>query len=83
MCKRIIPLLACLFAVAFSTIAVADDAATLAELNALRQQYPQDVDHALARGQLLARLGKDNDALLDLRDATALAPDYEDAWRVR
>ena len=83
MCKRIIPLLACLFALAFSTIAVADDEATLAQLTDLRQQYPRDVDHALARGQLLARLGRDEAALLDLREATALAPDYEDAWRVR
>lgn len=83
MCSRIIPLLAFVLALAMPAIAVADDEARLAELTSLRQQYPHDVDHALARGQLLARLGRDNAALLDLRDATALAPDYEDAWRVR
>ena len=81
--NRIVPLLVCLFALAFSAIALADDETMLAQLSDLRQQYPHDVDHALARGQLLARLGKDDDALLDLRDATTLAPDYEDAWRVR
>lgn len=83
MCNRIIPLLACLSALIFSASALASDDAMLAELTALRQQYPHDVDHALARGQLLARLGKDEAALLDLRDATTLAPDYEDTWRVR
>ena len=83
MCTRIVPLLTCLFALTFSTIALADDEAKLAQLTELRQQYPHDVDHALARGQLLARLGKDDAALRDLREATALAPDYEDAWRVR
>jgi len=83
MCNRILPLLACLLVLVFSAEALANDEAMLADLTSLRQQYPHDVDHALARGQLLARLGKDEAALLDLRDATTLAPDYEDAWRVR
>ena len=61
----------------------ADDATRLAELNDLRERYPHDVDHALARAQLFARLGNDDAALHDLREASDLAPDYEDVWRVR
>jgi len=80
---RVIFLFACLSALAVSANVHADDETRLAELTSLRQQYPHDVDHALARGQLLARLGRDDDALLDLRAATTLAPHYEDAWRVR
>jgi YaiO family outer membrane protein len=68
---------------AWSSPVAASDADRLAELTELRQQYPHDVDHALARGQLLARLGNNDAALQDLRDAVRLAPDYEDVWRVR
>lgn len=63
--------------------ASANDDARLAELTTLREQYPHDVDHALARGQLLARVGDNEAALEDLREASRLAPDYEDVWRVR
>lgn len=63
--------------------AAADDDDRLAELNLLRERFPQDVDHALARAQLLARNGDDAAALDDLRDAARLAPDYEDVWRIR
>lgn len=57
--------------------------AELDTLNKLRQEYPHDVDYALARAQLLARHGRDHEALDDLRDARLLAPDYEDVWRVQ
>jgi YaiO family outer membrane protein len=41
----------------------------LAEFDALRRDFPGDVDYALGRAQMLARSG--------------LAPDYEDVWRLR
>lgn len=63
--------------------AAADDVDRLAELNLLRERFPHDVDHALARAQLLAHTGDDAAALDDLRDAANLAPDYEDVWRIR
>lgn len=80
---RNVPLLACVLMLVFSGTARADDDTALANLTQLRQEYPLDVDHALARAQLLARLGEDEAALQDLRDAVVLAPDYEDVWRVR
>lgn len=72
----------CVLSVALPSAACADDADSLTTLDALRAQYPHDVDHALARAQLLARMGNDEAALRDLRDAAALAPHYEDVWRV-
>ena len=75
-------LLACTLTFVLPSASQADDVADLARLTALRQQYPHDVDHALARAQLLARLGDDEAALDDLREAVTLAPDYEDVWRV-
>lgn len=83
MSMRNLPLLACALMLAFSCATQADDETELANLTQLRQEFPFDVDHALARAQLLARLGEDEAALQDLRDAVVLAPDYEDVWRVR
>jgi YaiO family outer membrane protein len=78
------PLAICVgfFLCAWSSPADASDEEQLAELTVLREQYPHDVDHALARGQLLARIGENDAALEDLREASRLAPDYEDVWRV-
>ena len=83
MWMRNLPLVACALMLVFCGTTRADDDAALAHLTQLRQEYPLDVDHALARAQLLARLGEDAAALQDLRDAVVLAPDYEDVWRVR
>ncbi len=58
-----------------------DDA--LQTLDALRADYPQDVDYVFSRALVLERLGRDEDALIDLEPATQLAPDYEDVWRFR
>jgi YaiO family outer membrane protein len=52
--------------------------AAIAILDELRLSYPLDVDYAFARAQILARQGRDAEALVDLRDAVSLAPDYED-----
>jgi len=52
-------------------------------LTRLQKAYPHDVDYLLARAQILARLGRDHEALDDLRSATDLAPDYEDVWRLQ
>ena len=57
--------------------------AALADLNALRAEHPYDVDHALARARLFAQQGNDRDALIDLRQGVALAPEYEEVWRLR
>lgn len=55
----------------------------LTTVNQLREAYPHDVDYALVRAQILARQGRDNEALDDLREAVTLAPDYEEVWRLR
>lgn len=60
-----------------------DHAAALLTLDTLRLQHPQDVDYALTRAQVLAAQDRDIEALDDLRDATTLASDYEDVWRLR
>ncbi len=56
--------------------------AALEEFDDLREQYPDNVDYSLARAQVLARMGRDSDALSELDIATRLAPDYEDVWRL-
>lgn len=60
-----------------------DAEGALAELDALRREFPNDVDYALGRAQVLTGLGRDEEALVDLREAVRLAPDYEDAWKLR
>lgn len=56
---------------------------SLALLDTLRDEFPFDVDYALGRAQILAELGRDDDALRELRAAVILAPDYEDVWILR
>lgn len=55
----------------------------LRELDELRQEYPADVDYALARARLLGQMQRDEEALQELRVATALAPSYEEVWKLR
>ncbi|MBT8098200.1 MAG: YaiO family outer membrane beta-barrel protein [Gammaproteobacteria bacterium] len=57
--------------------------AAASEFSALRDEYPGDVDYALALAQVLARQGRDDAALQELADAAHLAPDYEAVWRLR
>lgn len=61
---------------------IREDAAALQDLDALRSEHPYDVDYALARARLLARQGRDEEALADLRQAVKLAPEYEDVWQL-
>mgnify|MGYP001818476960 FL=1 len=60
-----------------------DSLGALTVLDALRSEFPFDVDYALARAQVLAGLGRDAEALRELRAAVVLAPDYEDVWKLR
>lgn len=60
-----------------------NDAAALHDLDALRREHPYDVDYALARARIHARQDRDDEALEDLRQAVALAPEYEEVWRLR
>lgn len=57
--------------------------AALRELTSLRGDFPQDVDYALARAQVLAQLGRDEEALAELVVAAELAPDYQDVFTLR
>ena len=58
-------------------------AAALEHFEALREEYPWDADYSLGRAQALRLLGHDIAALAELEETTRLAPDYEDAWRLR
>ncbi len=55
----------------------------LRELARLRDDYPHDVDYALARAQVLAQLGRDEEALAELDVAAELAPDYDAVHALR
>ena len=57
--------------------------AALAAFELLRADYPEDVDYAFARAQVLVRLGRDAEAAEQLDAAIAMAPAYEDIWRAR
>lgn len=57
--------------------------AALAVFDELHDEFPADVDYAFARGQALAALGRDRDALAQLQEAIRLAPHYEAVWRAR
>lgn len=52
-------------------------------LDELRKEYPRDVDYPLARAQILAREGRDVEAIDDLHVALLLAPDYEEVWQLQ
>lgn len=52
------------------------------EYEALRSEFPENVDYAFGYAQVLALQGDDKDALNVLRRATKLAPGYEDVWRL-
>jgi YaiO family outer membrane protein len=60
-----------------------DPTRSLALLDALRDEFPFDVDYALGRAQVLAELERDEEALQELRAAAVLAPEYEDVWQLR
>lgn len=60
-----------------------DTDAALVSIDALRAEFPHDVDYVLARAQLLSQLQRDDEALDELSIATALAPDYEAVWELR
>lgn len=60
-----------------------DSLGALMVLDALRSEYPFDVDYALGRAHVLAELGRDEEALRELRAGVVLAPDYEDVWKLR
>ena len=58
-------------------------AGALATLEALRLEFPDDVDYALAKAQVLARQQRDAEALLELAAASEMAPQYEAVWQLR
>lgn len=55
----------------------------LAEYDTLISAFPHDVDHALARGQVLSWLGRNQESLEELERARALAPDYQAIWKLQ
>ena len=57
--------------------------AALQLFDALRADFPHDVDYALGRAQVLVELQRHDEALADLADGIRLAPDYEDVWKLR
>lgn len=57
--------------------------AALAEFDSLLSSHPDDADYSLGRAQMLARLGRDAEALEETARGLSLATDYEDVWRLR
>lgn len=55
----------------------------LAEYNTLIRAHAYDVDYSLGRAQVLAWLGNDTAALVELERAKILAPNYEAVWQLR
>ena len=57
--------------------------AALKELTRLREDYPDNVDYALARALVLAQLQQNEEALAEFDAAIELAPDYKDLYTLR
>jgi len=60
-----------------------DSEAALRELTRLREDYPDNVDYALARALVLSQLQRDDEALAEFDAAIELAPDYRDLHTLR
>lgn len=71
------------FAHANQALRSGDHAAALETLDSLHEEYPKDVDYSFARGQVLVRLHRDDEAIDQFAHAIRLAPSYEDVWRAR
>ena len=71
------------FAQANQALRSGDNAGALTTLDLLHEEHPDDVDYSFARGQALARLDRDDEALEQFAHAIGLAPEYEDVWRAR
>jgi YaiO family outer membrane protein len=56
--------------------------AALREYEILLARYPDDVDFIFGHAQILMQQDASERALVDLRHASELAPDYEDVWRL-
>jgi len=57
--------------------------AALWEFTRLREEYPDNVDYALARALVLSQLQRDDEALAEFDAAIELAPDYKDLYTLR
>lgn len=57
--------------------------AALREITRLREDYPDNVDYALARALVLSQLQRDDEALAEFDAAIELAPDYRDLHTLR